>query len=52
MNDNPHSGGVMRKCGLIYEGRLRQADRNNRGIVDVCMYSLLRSEYKSDRKAP
>ena len=50
--DNPHSGGVMRKCGLIYEGRLRQADRNNRGIVDVCMYSLLRSEYKSDRKAP
>ena len=50
--DNPHSGGVMLKCGLIYEGRLRQADRNNRGIVDVCMYSLLRSEYKSDRKAP
>ena len=48
--DNPDSGGVMRKCGLIYEGRLRQADRNNRGIVDVCMYSLLRSEYKSDRK--
>ena len=50
--DNPRSGGVMRKCGLMYEGRLRQADRNNRGVVDVCMYSLLRSEYDANRKKP
>lgn len=44
--DNPHSGDVMKKCGLKYEGTLRQADFSNRGIVDACMYSLLRSEWQ------
>lgn len=49
--NNPHSGDVMKKCGLTYEGTLRQADFNNRGIVDASMYSLLRSEWRSkDRK--
>lgn len=43
--DNPNSGKVMQKCGLTYEGTLRQADFNNRGIVDAAMYSLLASEY-------
>lgn len=43
---NPHSGGVMRKCGMQYEGTLRQAGRNNRGICDICCYAML----KSDRK--
>lgn len=46
-SNNPHSGNVMKKCGLKYEGTLRQADYNNQGIVDVCMYSLLRDEYYS-----
>ncbi len=46
---NPNSGRVMKHCGLTYEGTLRQADRNNQGIVDLCMYSLLRSEYKSHK---
>lgn len=43
---NPNSGAVMRKCGLKYEGTLRQADWSNRGIVDACMYSLLRAEWE------
>ena len=43
--DNPHSGDVMRKCGLKYEGTLRQADKSNKGIVDAAIYSLLRSEW-------
>ena len=43
--NNPRSGDVMRKCGLKYEGTLRQADYNNQGIVDVCIYGLLRDEY-------
>ena len=43
--DNPGSGAVMRKCGLRYEGTLRQADFNNRGIVDAAVYGLLRSEW-------
>ena len=44
--NNPHSGNVMKKCGLTYEGTLRQADFSNKGIVDACVYSLLKSEYR------
>jgi [ribosomal protein S5]-alanine N-acetyltransferase len=43
--NNPNSGKVMVKCGLKYEGTLRQADFSNKGIVDASMYSLLASEY-------
>lgn len=43
--ENPASGRVMKKCGLKYEGTLRKADRNNRGIVNACYYSLLKEEY-------
>ena len=42
---NPNSGLVMKKCGMIYEGRLRQSDWNNQGICDADYYSILRSEY-------
>lgn len=41
---NPHSGNVMKKCGMKYEGTLRSADRNNQGICDACYYALLKSE--------
>lgn len=44
--DNQHSGSVMKKCGFKYEGTLRQADFSNKGIVDVDMYSLLKSEWR------
>jgi len=44
--NNPNSGKVMQKCGLKYEGTMRQADWSNKGIVDACMYALLRSEYE------
>jgi len=43
--ENPNSGSVMKKCGLVYEGTLRKADWNNRGIVDACIYSMLASDY-------
>lgn len=42
--NNPASGRVMRKCGMTYEGTLRQADKNNQGICDAAYYSILRSE--------
>ena len=42
---NPNSGKVMMKCGLKYEGTLRQADISNKGVVDASMYSLLAAEY-------
>ena len=38
---NPHSGVVMKKCGMVYEGTLRQSERNNQGICDACWYSIL-----------
>ena len=41
---NPHSGEVMRKCGMQYEGTARAADRNNQGICDACHYAILASE--------
>lgn len=42
---NPNSGNVMKRCGMTFEGILRQADKNNRGLVDICVYSILKSEY-------
>ena len=47
---NPNSGKVMQKCGLIYEGTLRQADWNNKGIVDACVYGILASDYRANKK--
>ena len=38
---NPHSGSVMKKCGMTYEGTLRQSDRNNQGICDASWYAIL-----------
>ena len=38
--NNPNSGAVMRKCGMIYETTLIRADRNNQGICDVCIYAI------------
>ncbi len=42
---NPNSGKVMMKCGLKYEGTLREADASNKGIVDAAVYSILAREY-------
>lgn len=47
--ENPASGRVMEKSGLIYEGTLREAVKNNRGIVDIKEYSILASDYFSDK---
>ena len=44
--NNPHSGGVMEKCGMRYEGTSRAADLNNQGICDIAQYAILRTEWK------
>ena len=47
--NNPHSGGVMRKCGMKYEGTMRASDRNNQGICDAARYALTRSDWETPR---
>lgn len=42
--NNPNSGKVMQKCGLHYEGTLRQSSKNNQGVCDICCYGVLASE--------
>ncbi len=42
---NLYSGKVMEKCGLKYEGTLREAGINNQGICDESWYALLRKDY-------
>ncbi len=46
-SNNFNSGKVMIKCGLKYEGTLRQSDSNNQGIVDAVYYSILANEYNT-----
>ena len=42
---NPNSGKVMLKCGLKYEGTMRESDINNQGICDAAHYALLARDY-------
>lgn len=44
--NNPHSGGVMKKCGMKYEGTARASDRNNQGICDAAYYGVIRSDWE------
>lgn len=44
--NNVNSGKVMIKCGLKYEGLLRQYAYNNQGIVDCALYAILKEDYK------
>ena len=44
--NNPHSGDVMKKCGMIYEGTGRACDRNNQGVCDAAHYAILASEWR------
>jgi len=47
--NNPHSGGVMRKCGMKYEGTSRASDRNNQGLCDAAQYAIMRSEWQKPK---
>ena len=43
---NPASGAVMRKCGMVYEGTHRRADRNNQGLCDAAYYGVLADDVR------
>ncbi len=49
---NPASGRVMLKCGMTREGVLRQGGKNNLGIRDIQVCSILRSEYEARLALP
>ena len=43
--DNPASGRVMAKCGMLYEGCVRGRLYNKGRYVDVALYAILREDY-------
>lgn len=44
--NNPRSGKVMQKAGMKYEGTLRKYGKNNQGVVDDVVYSIIPEELK------
>jgi ribosomal-protein-alanine N-acetyltransferase len=46
---NPNSGKMMLKCGLKYEGTMRQDDIGNQGICDSVRYAILAEDYFASR---
>ena len=42
--NNPASGRVMEKSGMLHEGIMRQAGRSNQGIIDVSRWAILRQD--------
>ncbi len=42
---NVGSGRVMQKCGMKFEGILRNYDWSNQGIVDAVVYAVLAEDY-------
>lgn len=42
--NNPRSGRVMDKAGMVQEGILRQAGKNNQGIHDVVWHAAIREK--------
>ena len=47
---NPASGAVMRKCGMVKEGLLRQRLLNKGRFVDVELYAILRRDWRKSGK--
>lgn len=43
--ENPASGRVLQKCGMTYEGTMRQACLSNNGIFDKVNYAILACDY-------
>ncbi|MFT9496972.1 GNAT family N-acetyltransferase [Anaerosolibacter sp.] len=45
--NNPASGRVMQKSGMMFEGHARQKYRSNLGFEDSDMYAILKQDYKN-----
>lgn len=42
--NNPHSGSVMRKCGMKFEGIREKSHRSNQGEIDTANYFIERAD--------
>ena len=42
---------ILKKCGMKYEGTMRQADINNQGICDFSEYGILAEDYFGGKQA-
>ncbi len=49
--ENPKSGRVMAKAGMMEEGVLRCAGRNNQGICDDVWHAMIKSDWEKAREA-
>ncbi len=43
--ENIHSGNVMKKCKMQYEGRMRQVLRKQNVLGDACYYAILAEDF-------
>lgn len=43
--NNPNSGRVMKAAGMLYEGTMRQAGKNNMGICDYSLFAITKDLY-------
>lgn len=48
---NPHSGQVMKKCGMLYEGTRIEAGWNTSGLFDVVCYGLTKKQRNNLKEA-
>ena len=49
-HENPASGKVMQKCGMVYEGTARQACKCNNGMFDTVNYAILAKDFERNEK--
>ncbi len=47
--NNPHSGDVMKKCGMQYEGTFKGYEWDNSGIGDAAFYAILKEDYENTK---
>lgn len=48
--DNVASGRVMQKCGMTYEGTLREVQIRNNRVCSLAVYSILKREWIDNEK--
>ncbi len=48
--ENPRSGAVMRRCGMVYEQTTYADDYNTRGVCDSVHYAISRTAYFQQQK--